>query len=327
MKVTRTLAGAAALAWAGLFAAVPAQAEEIVVTHYGSLMYGAPYAVAMEKGYFEEAGVDVTGVLTSKGGGTSVRNMMAGETPFAEVALPAAISAIKEGFPIRIVMMGTSGSSAHLVTRPGETLENAEDLKGKRLVFSRPKSVSEAIFLGILDNAGLTPDDVEMVAIGGFSAGLTALEHNEIDVAIIPEPIFTRKQADGTSYQKLSWMNDLIPYSASTVGIATDEMLAERPEDVRAIIAVRARAVQFIYDNPDEAAELIAKAYGMDTQTIATAMANIREMTPEWWKPGAFDYAAMDGMAKMMAAVGLVELPLDWTQYVDDSLLDGKAIQ
>lgn len=327
MTLTRTLAGALALAWAGLTAAGPAQAEDIVVTHYGSLMYGAPYAIAMEKGYFEEAGVDVTGILTSKGGGTSVRNMMAGETPFAEVALPAAVSAIKEGFPIRIVMMGTSGSSAHLVTRNGEKLDDVEDLKGKRLVYSRPKSVSEAIFLGIVDNAGLTPDDVKMVAIGGFSAGLTALEQNEIDVAIIPEPIFAKKAAEGTAYQKLPWMNALVPYSASTVGIVTEDMLAERPDDIRAIIAARAKGVQFIYDHPEEAAQLIAKAYGMEPEIVAAAIANIRGMTDHWWKPGAFDYEAMDGMAKMMAAVDLVELPLDWSGYVDESFVDGKAIQ
>ena len=56
-----------------------AHAEDIVVTHYASLLYGTPYAVALEKGYFKEAGVDVSGILTSKGGGTSVRNTLATE--------------------------------------------------------------------------------------------------------------------------------------------------------------------------------------------------------------------------------------------------------
>ncbi len=327
MKLTRILAGAAALAGASFAGLADARAEEIVVTHYGSLMYGAPYAVAMEKGFFKEAGVDVTGILTSKGGGTSVRNMMAGDTPFAEVALPAAISAIKEGYPIRIVMMGTAGSSAHLVTRPGEKLEDPEDLKGKRIVFSRPKSVSEATFLGVLDNAGLTRDDVEMIAIGDFGAGLTALEHDEIDVAIIPEPIYTRKKAAGSEYQTLPWLNALIPYSASTVGIVTDEMLEKRPEDIQAIIDARRKGVQFIYDHPDEAVELVAKAYNMEPEIVRTAIDNIRAMSPQWWKAGEFDYEAMDGMGKMMAAVDLVELPLDWSQYVDESFVDGQVTQ
>ncbi len=103
----RTLAFAAL----GTLSVATARAEDIVVTHYGSLLYGVPYAIAMEKGYFKEAGVDVSGILTSKGGGTSVRNMMAGDTLFAEVALPAALAAIKEGFNIKIISGGTNAAA------------------------------------------------------------------------------------------------------------------------------------------------------------------------------------------------------------------------
>ena len=91
MKSVRTMLAALAL---GLGLASAARAEDIVVTHYASLLYGTPYAVALDKGYFKQAGVDIDGILTSKGGGTSVRNMMAGDTLFAEVALPAALSAL-----------------------------------------------------------------------------------------------------------------------------------------------------------------------------------------------------------------------------------------
>jgi len=141
MKSLRALWAALALS---LGLAGAARAEEIVVTHYASLLYGTPYAIALDKGYFKQAGVDVTGILTSKGGGTSVRNMMAGDTLFAEVAFPAALSALKEGFPIKIISGGTDGPSSFWVTRPDMKIDTPEHLKGKRFVFSRPKSVSES---------------------------------------------------------------------------------------------------------------------------------------------------------------------------------------
>jgi NitT/TauT family transport system substrate-binding protein len=50
-----------------------AEAETITVTHWGVQFCGAPYAVAGEKGFFKEAGIDISGFLTSIGGGTSVR--------------------------------------------------------------------------------------------------------------------------------------------------------------------------------------------------------------------------------------------------------------
>lgn len=57
------------------------------MTHWGSQLNGLPYAVAMEKGFFKEAGIEVSGVLTSKGGGTTVRNVFASDFPYGEVAL------------------------------------------------------------------------------------------------------------------------------------------------------------------------------------------------------------------------------------------------
>ncbi len=97
-------ATAAALIALGL--AHGAAAETITVTHWGAAFYGAPYAVAMQKGFFKQRGVDITGVLTSTGGGTSVRNTLAGDLPYGEVALPAAIEAIRAGQPLKIVCAG-----------------------------------------------------------------------------------------------------------------------------------------------------------------------------------------------------------------------------
>ncbi len=50
--------------------------------------------VAMSKGYFRSRGADITGILTSAGGGTSVRNMLASDLPFGEIALSAAVATI-----------------------------------------------------------------------------------------------------------------------------------------------------------------------------------------------------------------------------------------
>ena len=37
-----------------------------------------PYAVAMAKGFFKQQGADITGILSSDGGGTTVRTLLGG---------------------------------------------------------------------------------------------------------------------------------------------------------------------------------------------------------------------------------------------------------
>ena len=85
---------------------VGARAETITVTHWGGQFYGVPYAVAMDKGFFKKNGVDVTGILTAAGGGTAVRNTLAGGIPFGEVSLAAAVQAINSGQKLIIIGAG-----------------------------------------------------------------------------------------------------------------------------------------------------------------------------------------------------------------------------
>src|ERR1044072_4757338 len=95
MRIPHMLRACTLSLFAAAILTVPAQAETITVTHWGSAFYGAPYAVAMEKGFFKKRGLNITGILTSAGGGTSVRNTLAGDLPFREVAPPAAVPALK----------------------------------------------------------------------------------------------------------------------------------------------------------------------------------------------------------------------------------------
>jgi ABC-type nitrate/sulfonate/bicarbonate transport system substrate-binding protein len=56
----------AVLATASLVSATSALAIDLTVTHFGSGMYGVPFAIAREKGWFKsDAGLDVTGFITS----------------------------------------------------------------------------------------------------------------------------------------------------------------------------------------------------------------------------------------------------------------------
>jgi NitT/TauT family transport system substrate-binding protein len=327
MKAFNAFVRACALGGAALMSLSTARAEDIVVTHYGSLLYGVPYAIAMEKGWFKEAGVDVTGILTSKGGGTSVRNMMAGDTLFAEVALPAALSAIKEGFNIKILSGGTDGRSSFWVTRTGEAIDKPADLKGKRFVYSRPKSVSESVTLAALNSWNVPVADVKMIAIGDFGAGLTALEHNKVDVAIIPEPIYSQKEKAGVKYKVIPWLDEKLPAYTQTVTITTDEMIAKKPDKLRAVIEARRKGVEFLYANPKESAAILAKAYNLPPDVAASALDNILKMNPTWWNRGELKQPLMEAMAEALGSVGALQLPIEWKAAIQPGFTPAARTQ
>lgn len=80
----RVGARVAAIAALGACLATRAGAEEIAVGNYGIAANGMPFAVALEKKLYQAEGADVTGIISSQGGGTSIRNMLAGGVAYGE---------------------------------------------------------------------------------------------------------------------------------------------------------------------------------------------------------------------------------------------------
>src|SRR6516162_1676163 len=147
----------------------PVKAETITVTHWGAQFYGAPYAVA------KEAGIDISGFLTSTGGGTSVRNTLASDLPYGEVALSAALEAIKAGQPLKIVNGGVESIGDILwIAKPDSPLTGIKDLVGKRVGVTAPGSVTNMLILMSLKKAGIDLKSVQIVPAGGIGANLSA---------------------------------------------------------------------------------------------------------------------------------------------------------
>ncbi len=122
------LGGLALTAGIAISSVSVACADEISVTQWGSSLYGLPYAVAMQDGLFKKAGVDISGILTSGGGGTTVRNILASPTPYGEVAVSAALAAARQGVDlVHLNVCSRSVAEASMVTMPDS---DGEDHRG-----------------------------------------------------------------------------------------------------------------------------------------------------------------------------------------------------
>jgi NitT/TauT family transport system substrate-binding protein len=295
-----------------------AVADTITVTHWGAAFYGAPYAVAMEKGYFKSRGVDITGVLTSTGGGTSVRNTLAGDLPFGEVALPAAIEAIRAGQPIKIVCAGVESVADILwIAKPDSPLNSIKDIVGKKIGYTSPGSVTNMLILMAMKAQGIDPGKVTLVPAGGIGANLTAVLSGALDAGMTGEPIWSQEKA---KVKPVFWTKDVLPANMTqTIGIVTDEFAAEHPDKIRAIIDGRREGVQYIAAHPDEAAAITAKAYNIEPALTREVFKHFLEIG--YWSEGGFDFDAMDRMVEGLHIVGKLKEPIDWTKVVDAGFL------
>src|SRR5688572_26250958 len=107
MKIARfAMAAAVGLLMTGI--AAPVHAYKLAVSQYGRVTATLPWAVATEKGYFEAEGIKIDQIIAGMGGGTTLRNMLASDLPYGEVATSAALAAMKSGIDIVIVNTASS---------------------------------------------------------------------------------------------------------------------------------------------------------------------------------------------------------------------------
>jgi NitT/TauT family transport system substrate-binding protein len=305
---------------AALLASLPidcAKAEEISVTQWGQSLYGAPFAVAMDKGLFRQAGIDITDIIGSGGGGTTVRNILASDTPYGEVALPAALAAAAQGLDLVIVNVGTRTiAESTLVTMPNSDIKTIHDLVGKKVAITSPKSSSEMIFLMELKASNIDAAQVTRIAAGGYPAALTMIEQGGAAAAGLIEPLSIIRKS---RYRTVLAAKDVLPPMTTSVGITTRAFAKQHPDKLRAIIAGRRAAVEAIYLNPDEAAAILQKMWNFEPEIAKEAVHNM--IGPRMWSLGEFNRAELDRTVEGLRLIGEVKGAIDWDRLIDQAYL------
>ena len=305
------------------FLAPPAIAQQqIVVTNYAISANGMPYAVAMKKGFFQQEGANITGILSSNGGGTTVRNLMEGGLPYGEVDLAGTVLAIQQGAPLKIISENVLTVAEFVwAVRPDSPIKTLKDFKGQKIGYTNPRSTSQALDVLLLQTAGMTPQDAELVRAGGFGEQLVALNLGSITVAALADPVWSQNIS---KLRPIVRAADVLPALCNTVGVATEKSIATQGNFLRAILRGRQKAVEYMYAHPDDAAAIVADVYHLDLAVAQHAIGDLIAKSASnvpYWGGGKFDFAGMDRMIAAQKIVGALTGDVDWQKIVDTSFL------
>src|SRR5260221_3367644 len=302
-----------------LLSAVPASAgSKLPVSQYGKLVSTFPMAVAFEKGWFSQNGLDVDGIISPDGGGTSIRNMLASDLPLGEVGFQAVVNTLAKTKLDLVVVFSSTNTLAELswITMPNSGIKSPGDLKGKTIGYSNPQSTTESVVRLVLEKAGVAPDQVKLVATGGLSAGITALTQGGLDATPAIDPFLSLNQDKfGMVFRAV----DYLPRLTYDVGITTRRFAQQHPEQIRALIEARRRAVKLIYEHPEETIPIYAKVWETDQKT-AELMVD-RAIQFHYWQEGEFDAEGLESAIRAMQVVGALNTDFDPKRFIDQSFL------
>ncbi|MBK5941126.1 hypothetical protein CCR96_18075 [Halochromatium roseum] len=117
--------------WAGSDATAPLTPLRLMLAWQPQAQF-AGYYVALEQGFYREAGIELT-ILSADRGRSALAALRAGEVDLAVVWLAAAIRARAEGTPLVNVAQLLPRSSVVLIARVSSGVQRLSDLGGRRV--------------------------------------------------------------------------------------------------------------------------------------------------------------------------------------------------
>jgi NitT/TauT family transport system substrate-binding protein len=253
-------AGAAAIATLGAPAIVRAQASPKIRIGFWPVASALPFFVAVEKGYFKEAGLDVE-VLKFASAQQVMEAMLAGRGEGSANGTASAVLAIGEiAQPGLFKIFCTNPTNAkyvldEFIVAKDSPIKSLAELKGKR-VASGPGIQNVTLAKVMLEKAGAGSMSISELPIGQHVAAVAA---GQVDAAYTLEPTGTVGRLNGTTrtlevgvVAKYILGDPMAPWHGGSASLTT-EFIKKYPDVTKKYIAAYRRGVDLVKNNPAEA--------------------------------------------------------------------------
>jgi NitT/TauT family transport system substrate-binding protein len=312
----RGRAGWVVVAFAAAFCASPALAAEkltYLLPAPPSLPAFAPWVLAKHLGYYSEAGYDVDFVV-ARGGVDVAKQVGVGNAPIGGAIGDTPVIVRGNGVPVKAVGLMGGGALTVVVGRKDRGIEKLEDLKGKKISVLSFADTTYYALLGALASKNITKNDVNAEAVGPANVAKFVVAGTVDACACTPDWEIDVKE--GVKDTVSLPTKDHFQSMAQAI-LASDKMIAERPDMVRAIVKATLRGMKYVMDDPAKAALTYVEAspgFKGKEELMKKILANYKTRTYEGQgELGAMDAARLAKVQAFYKQQGFIEaeLPLD----------------
>lgn len=220
--------------------------------------------VAKEARLFDKHGLDVAPVLIP----SSVRALqaiLAGESPIAESAGPAVVSARLAGGDVVAIAGSVNILTYYFVTVPG--IKRPEELKGKIGANQSPGTIADFALRVSLRKLGLdSAKDVSLRSIGVLYDRIAAMQKGIVQFTVVTEA--EKPIIDKLGYPILLDLISLrIPFPQRGI-YTTGKTIKEQPETVRRYVRAYVEAIDYFKTRKEETMQIMSKYSRVEDRNV-----------------------------------------------------------
>jgi len=269
----------------------------------------SPFYVAIERGYFKDAGIEIEFDYASETDGVAL--VGANKLQFALVSGEQVLLARAQGLPIVYVSAWYQKYPVTIVSVSDKNIKQPADLRGKKIGLPGLYGANYIGLRALLYAAGIQESDVKLDSIGYTQVEtLVAGREDAVVGYAANEPVILRSKGYAVNEVRVA---DYVQLASN--GIVTNEnTIAQDPALVRGFVTAFLHGLQDTITDPDAAYEITKKYVDNLAQADPLVQKQVLGTSIEQWRApvlGNSDMAAWDNMQKILVEMKLYSAPLD----------------
>ena len=291
-----------------------------------SIFYAPQYA-AIELGYFQEEGIDLT-LVNGAGADKVMTAMLAGDADIGFMGSEASIYTYVQGaedYAVNFAQL-TQRAGNFLVARQPDPDFTWQKLKGSRVLGGRAGGMPQMVFEYILKKNGIDPKaDLTMDQSIQFGLTAAAFTSDQSDYTVEFEPFATGLELEGNGYVVASLGTDsgYVPYTAYC---AKKSYLAMHPDLIQRFTSALQKGMNYVNSHT---AEEIAKT--IQPQFSDTPLENITKIVKRYqdqdtWKENLiFERSSFELLENTLEEAGELQTRVPYedlvtTQFAEEAV-------
>lgn len=264
----------------------------------------APLYVAIEKGYFQNAGFDVTLDYRFETDGVALVGQ--GALPFAIVSGEQVLLARAQGVPVKYVAAWFQDFPVGVAAKTKAGISSPQDLIGKQVGLPGLYGANYIGLRALLSAAGIAESQLNIDSIGFNQVeALAADQEDAVVIYVTNEPV--QLSAQGYDLEVIP-VSDYVQLTAN--GIITNEDLIESdPEMVRRFVKAFLQGLADSIADPEEAYQISTLYVENLAQADQEVQMEVLELSIDYWRAdplGHIDRAAWENMQDILLEMGLL---------------------
>ena len=259
--------------------------QKVTLNEVAHSIFYAPMYVAIEQGYFNDAGIDLD-LVTGFGADKVMTAVLSGEADIGFMGPETTVYTANEGSKDPVVNFAqlTQRAGNFLVAREEITDFEWTDLIGKDVLGGRAGGMPEMVFEYILKQNSIDPSEVNIdqsIDFGSTAAAFTGDTSADFTVEFEPSATALEKEGAGYVVASLGVDSGYVPYTSYS---AKTSYMEKNPEIIQKFTNALQKGMEYVQSHtPEEIAEVIAPQFAETDLDTVTAIVK-RYYDQDTWK-------------------------------------------